>query len=92
MSWAGFSGWQHPTLVAWGLKDPWLPLSLAQSFMAALKEGELAQLEEVGHYPQEDWHEKVSDRSFPFSVAQLKSWIGGFPVKGFPPTCDDRNV
>ncbi|MBW4515531.1 MAG: alpha/beta fold hydrolase [Timaviella obliquedivisa GSE-PSE-MK23-08B] len=63
---AGFSQWQHPTLVAWGLKDPWLPLSLAQSFTASLKEGELVQLEEVGHYPQEDWHEKVSDRLLPF--------------------------
>lgn len=63
---AGFSQWQHPTLVAWGIKDPWLPLSLAQSFTASLKDGELVQLEEVGHYPQEDWHEKVSDRLIPF--------------------------
>jgi pimeloyl-ACP methyl ester carboxylesterase len=63
---AGFSQWQHPTLVAWGIKDPWLPLSLAQSFTASLKDGELVQLEEVGHYPQEDWHEKVSDSLIPF--------------------------
>jgi pimeloyl-ACP methyl ester carboxylesterase len=63
---AGFSGWQRPTLVAWGIKDPWLPLSLAQSFTASLKDGELVQLEEVGHYPQEDWHEKVSDSLIPF--------------------------
>ena len=63
---AGFSQWQHPILVAWGIKDPWLPLSLAQSFTTALKDGELVQLEEVGHYPQEDWHEKVSDRLLPF--------------------------
>jgi pimeloyl-ACP methyl ester carboxylesterase len=63
---AGFSQWQHPTLVAWGIKDPWLPLSLAQSFTASLKNGELVQLEKVGHYPQEDWHEKVSDRLIPF--------------------------
>lgn len=63
---AGFSQWQHPILVAWGIKDPWLPLSVAQSFTTALKDGELVQLEEVGHYPQEDWHEKVSDRLLPF--------------------------
>ena len=62
----GFSQWQHPTLVAWGIKDPWLPLSLAQSFTASLKDGELVQLKEVGHYPQEDWHEKVSDSLIPF--------------------------
>ncbi len=63
---AGFSQWQHPTLVAWGIKDPWLPLSMAQRFITSLKDGELVQLEEVGHYPQEDWHEKVSDRLLPF--------------------------
>jgi len=63
---SGFSQWQQPILVAWGIKDPWLPLSLAQSFTTALKDGELVQLEEVGHYPQEDWHEKVSDRLLPF--------------------------
>ncbi len=62
----GFAQWPHPTLIAWGLKDPWLPLSLAQSFTASLKNGELVQLEAVGHYPQEDWHEKVSDSLLPF--------------------------
>jgi len=63
---AGFSQWQHPTLVAWGIRDPWLPLSVAESFTTSLKDGELVQLEEVGHYPQEDWHEKVSDLLLPF--------------------------
>jgi pimeloyl-ACP methyl ester carboxylesterase len=63
---AGFSQWQHPTLVAWGTRDPWLPLSLAQSFTATLKDGELVELEETGHYPQEDWHEKVSESLLPF--------------------------
>lgn len=63
---AQFSQWQHPTLVAWGIKDPWLPLSSAQSFAESLKDGKLVQLEEVGHYPQEDWHEKVNDSLIPF--------------------------
>jgi pimeloyl-ACP methyl ester carboxylesterase len=63
---AGFAQWHHPTLVAWGIKDPWLPLSLAQTFTTGLKEGELVELEGVGHYPQEDWHEKVSESLLPF--------------------------
>lgn len=62
----GFSTWQHPTLVAWGIKDPWLPLRLAQAFTQAVENAQLVQLEEVGHYPQEDWHEKVSETLIPF--------------------------
>jgi pimeloyl-ACP methyl ester carboxylesterase len=56
----GFSTWQQPTLIAWGTRDPWLPLSVAQSFAALVKQAELVEWEEVGHYPQEDWHEKVN--------------------------------
>lgn len=57
---AGFLKWKQPTLVAWGVEDPWLPISLAQAFADSLEDGDLVQLEQVGHYPQEDWHEKVS--------------------------------
>ncbi|HEY9643544.1 MAG TPA: alpha/beta fold hydrolase, partial [Coleofasciculaceae cyanobacterium] len=62
----GFANWQKPVLVAWGIKDPWLPLSLAEAFTHQVADAELCQLEEVGHYPQEDWHEKVSDALLPF--------------------------
>jgi pimeloyl-ACP methyl ester carboxylesterase len=57
---AGFAQWQRPTLLAWGIRDPWLPVALAQSFSKMVSQAELVELEEVGHYPQEDWHEKVS--------------------------------
>jgi pimeloyl-ACP methyl ester carboxylesterase len=56
----GFSTWKQPILVAWGIRDPWLPLSIAQEFTKSVPDTELVQLEEVGHYPQEDWHEKVN--------------------------------
>ncbi|MFM7427137.1 MAG: alpha/beta fold hydrolase [Elainella sp.] len=56
----GFASWQQPTLLAWGIRDPWLPLSLAEAFCQIVPQAELVPLEEVGHYPQEDWHEKVS--------------------------------
>jgi pimeloyl-ACP methyl ester carboxylesterase len=56
----GLAGWDHPTLLLWGLKDPWLPLTLAQDCLASLAAGELQTLEEVGHYAQEDWPEKVA--------------------------------
>ncbi|MDX2228651.1 MAG: alpha/beta fold hydrolase [Leptolyngbyaceae cyanobacterium bins.349] len=67
----GFRDWQKPVLVAWGDRDPWLPLAIAESFVAALPDGELVKLEEVGHYPQEDWHEKVNDALLPFLRRQV---------------------
>ncbi|MCS6812078.1 MAG: alpha/beta fold hydrolase [Cyanobacteria bacterium] len=63
---AGFPRWQAPVQVIWGVKDPWLPVALAQSFVQQVPNAELALLDEVGHYPQEDWHEKVSDVLIPF--------------------------
>ena len=62
----GFANWPQPMLVAWGMKDPWLPLSMAQVFVESAADAQLVQLEEVGHYPQEDWHEKVSAAIVPF--------------------------
>lgn len=67
----GFQHWQQPVLVAWGTRDPWLPLAIAQQFTQALPDAELVELEEVGHYPQEDWHEKVNDVLLPFLRRQL---------------------
>lgn len=63
---SGFANWQSPLLVAWGVRDPWLPFSVAQTFTNPIKDKELVQLEEVGHYPQEDWHEKVNDALLTF--------------------------
>lgn len=60
---AGAPTWKQPTLVAWGMRDPWLPFSIAQTFAKSIESAafvRLEQLEEVGHYPQQDWHEKVN--------------------------------
>lgn len=56
----GLPQWDHPTLLLWGLSDPWLPVSLAEACVGTLPSGELSTLEEVGHYAQEDWAEKVA--------------------------------
>ncbi len=63
---SGFTTWQQPILVLWGMKDPWLPLDSAQAFVKSAPDAELISLDEVGHYPQEDWHEKVNDALIPF--------------------------
>ncbi len=58
---AGLATWQNPLLIGWGIRDPWLSIDSARSLKA-----ELIELDEVGHYPQEDWHEKVSEILIPF--------------------------
>lgn len=62
----GFQTWEQPTLVAWGMEDPWLPFSVAEQFASAIPQTEVVKLEQMGHYPQEDWHEKVSQALIPF--------------------------
>lgn len=59
---SGLAAWKAPLLIGWGVRDPWLPLEIAKSVSHA----ELVELDEVGHYPQEDWHEKVSEVLLPF--------------------------
>lgn len=68
---AGFANWQQSTLIAWGLRDPWLSLEMAQAFTQIVPNAELVQLTEVGHYPQEDWHEKVSEALLTFFRRQI---------------------
>ncbi|WP_031294003.1 alpha/beta fold hydrolase [Leptolyngbya sp. Heron Island J] len=62
----GFANWPRPTLVAWGISDPWLSAADAKTFAQGLDDGEYVELEEVGHYAQEDWAEKVSEAVVPF--------------------------
>ncbi|MEP0818608.1 alpha/beta fold hydrolase [Trichocoleus desertorum] len=62
----GFANWERPILVAWGMSDPWLPFSMAENFTKAVPDAELVKLEEVGHYAQEDWYEKVNEVLLPF--------------------------
>jgi len=56
----GLQAWTRPLLLAWGDRDPWLPPTLVQQFAQSQPQAELVLLEETGHYPQEDWPEKVS--------------------------------
>lgn len=62
----GLASWEKPVLLAWGNRDPWLPVEQARSMVKTLPDGKLEELEEVGHYPQQDWPEKVSAALLPF--------------------------
>ncbi|MEB3269672.1 MAG: alpha/beta fold hydrolase [Leptolyngbya sp.] len=62
----GLQTWAQPTLLLWGVEDPWLSVGLAETWASTLPQGELAKLDQVGHYAQEDWAEKVSEALLPF--------------------------
>ena len=58
---SGLQQWQQPTMVIWGVKDPWLSITDVQDTVESLNNVELIQIPEAGHYPQEHWSEKVGD-------------------------------
>ena len=62
----GFAQWQPSTLIIWGISDKWLPVTVAENFAKGLADARIERLEEVGHYAQEDWSEKVSEALVPF--------------------------
>ncbi|KAL6844484.1 hypothetical protein ACP4OV_026157 [Aristida adscensionis] len=56
---AGFSSnsWEKPVLLAWGLSDKYLPLSIAEEFQKGNPDVvKLVPIEGAGHMPQEDWY------------------------------------
>lgn len=63
---SGFRNWEQPTLIIWGMKDPWLSFDETQQFANSLKNVEVVKLEEGGHYPQDHWSGKVSESLLPF--------------------------
>lgn len=63
---SGLQQWQQPTLIIWGMSDPWLPLEMAEKLSKSLPFSELVQLEKVGHYPQEHYHETILPDLLPF--------------------------
>lgn len=56
----GFTTWEHPTLIVWGMADPWLSSEVPETLAAAHGNVELVKLDEAKHYPQEHWGQEVS--------------------------------
>ena len=63
---SGFKQWQQPILISWGVNDPWLPVDMAQNFANSLPQAEFIKLNNVGHYPQEHYHETILQDLLPF--------------------------
>lgn len=58
---SGFKGWQQPTLIIWGIKDPWLDVTQAENLANICEKGKLVKLPEAAHYPQEHWSENINN-------------------------------
>ncbi len=58
---SGFRSWTTPTMIVWGIKDPWLPFVQVEEFVKITQNVELVKLEEAGHYPQDHWSGKISE-------------------------------
>ena len=46
--------------------DPWLSIDIAQSFANSTPNTNLIKLNNVGHYPQEHYHESILQDMLPF--------------------------
>lgn len=57
----GLPQWQQPTLLLWGIEDPWMSVALAEAWAKRLPNGELLKISQAGHYAQEDWAEKTAE-------------------------------
>ncbi|MEO0803722.1 MAG: alpha/beta fold hydrolase [Cyanobacteria bacterium J06642_2] len=68
---AGLINWQQPTFILWGANDPWLPVAMAETTVQQMSKAELKVLDNVGHYPQQDWPEKVIEHVTPFLRRQV---------------------
>jgi pimeloyl-ACP methyl ester carboxylesterase len=62
----GFKEWPQPILVQWGIIDPWLSVDMAETFVKSVANGEIIKLNNVGHYPQEHYHELILQDLLPF--------------------------
>ena len=58
---SGFTNWEKPTLIVWGMADPWLQAEDATNLTQSLANGKLIELAEAKHYPQEHWYQEMSE-------------------------------
>lgn len=56
----GFKSWQQPTLIIWGVADPWLDISEAESLVSVCEGAQLIKLDKAGHYAQDHWSVEIA--------------------------------
>ncbi len=67
----GFSGWKIPTLLLWGMADPWLSADIPEQLATSAANVEMVKLDEAKHYPQEHWPKEVSEEIVTFLRRQV---------------------
>ncbi len=55
-----WSTWEKPTLIVWGVADPWLSIDEAEKLAKTYSNIELETLVAGKHYPQEHWFEEIT--------------------------------
>jgi haloalkane dehalogenase len=58
---SGLPNWDLPTLIVWGMQDPWLNAEMAENFAKSCQTAKLVKLPEAKHYPQEHWPQEISE-------------------------------
>ncbi|MGV2829704.1 alpha/beta fold hydrolase [Myxosarcina sp. GI1(2024)] len=56
----GLKQWQQPTLIIWGMSDPWLKTTDVGKLADSLTDARLVELPEAKHYPQEHWSKEIA--------------------------------
>jgi haloalkane dehalogenase len=67
----GWQDWQSPTLLVWGMSDPWLNSTAAQNLAKSHFNIDLLELPEAKHYPQEHWGKEISEPIIQFFRRQV---------------------
>lgn len=62
----GLKQWQQPTLIIWGMSDPWLETNAVQQLGNSLSDARLVELSEAKHYPQEHWSKEIAEAIIQF--------------------------
>ncbi len=67
----GLKSWTKPSLIIWGMLDPWLSFEPIEQLVKNNSQIELAKLPEAKHYPQEHWPKEVGELLIPFIRRQV---------------------
>lgn len=62
----GLQNWSKPSLIIWGVADPWLDVDDVKKLVTANSEFTLAELPEAKHYPQEHWASEIAEEIVQF--------------------------
>ncbi len=68
---SGLKSWSKPTLVIWGMLDPWLAAEPVEQLVKTNAQLELIPLPEAKHYPQEHWADEIGAVLIPFLRRQV---------------------